>query len=110
MLKGHAVKRLGKKAAILNLREHIKNKLFLDRTRKDSNFKRPHICATLFQIEKCWRTSPFVAGDAVFATRLHGAAPSGCFSVTTLRRSAALLRSYQKLIYKAIELDHRAVL
>jgi hypothetical protein len=28
--------------------------LFLDRTRKDSNFKRPHICATLFQIEKCW--------------------------------------------------------
>src|SRR3954452_19895518 len=54
MLKGHAVKRLGKKAAILNLREHIKNKLFLDRTRKDSNFKRPHICATLFQIEKCW--------------------------------------------------------
>jgi hypothetical protein len=27
--------------------------LFLDRTRKDSNFKRPYICATLFQIEKC---------------------------------------------------------
>jgi hypothetical protein len=27
--------------------------LFLDRTRKDSNFKRPHIYATLFQIEKC---------------------------------------------------------
>jgi hypothetical protein len=39
--------------AILNLHEHIENKLFLDRTRKDSNFKRPHICATLFQIEKC---------------------------------------------------------
>src|SRR4051812_20148160 len=40
--------------AILNLHERIENKLFLDRTRKDSNFKRPHICATLFQIEKCW--------------------------------------------------------
>src|SRR3954470_12928686 len=39
--------------AILNLHERIENKLFLDRTRKDSNFKRPHICATLFQIEKC---------------------------------------------------------
>jgi hypothetical protein len=44
----------GPEPAILNLHEHIKNKLFLDRTRKDSNFKRPHICATLFQIEKCW--------------------------------------------------------
>jgi hypothetical protein len=31
--------------------------LFLDRTRKDSNFKRPHICATLFQIEKCLRSA-----------------------------------------------------
>jgi hypothetical protein len=41
-------------AAILNLHERIENKLFLDRTRKDSNFKRPHIFATLFQIEKCW--------------------------------------------------------
>src|SRR3954466_2253772 len=41
-------------AAILNLHERIENKLFLDRTRKDSNFKRPHISATLFQIEKCW--------------------------------------------------------
>jgi hypothetical protein len=40
-------------SAILNLHERIENKLFLDRTRKDSNFKRPHICATLFQIEKC---------------------------------------------------------
>src|SRR5687767_7816870 len=40
-------------AAILNLHERIENKLFLDRTRKDSNFKRPHIYATLFQIEKC---------------------------------------------------------
>jgi hypothetical protein len=40
--------------AILNLHERIENKLFLDRTRKDSNFKRPYICATLFQIEKCW--------------------------------------------------------
>jgi hypothetical protein len=39
--------------AILNLHERIENKLFLNRTRKDSNFKRPHICATLFQIEKC---------------------------------------------------------
>jgi hypothetical protein len=39
--------------AILNLHERIENKLFLDRTRKDSNFKRPHIYATLFQIEKC---------------------------------------------------------
>jgi hypothetical protein len=29
--------------------------LFLDRTRKDSNFKRLHICATLFQIEECCR-------------------------------------------------------
>jgi predicted transposase YbfD/YdcC len=35
------------------LHERIENKLFLDRTRKDSNFKRPYICATLFQIEKC---------------------------------------------------------
>src|SRR3954463_8171289 len=40
-------------SAILNLHERIENKLFLDRTRKDSNFKRPHICATLFQTEKC---------------------------------------------------------
>src|SRR3954469_14096920 len=40
-------------SAILNLHEPIENKLFLDRTRKDSNFKRPHIYATLFQIEKC---------------------------------------------------------
>src|SRR4051812_46364963 len=40
-------------SAILNLHERIENKLFLDRTRKDSNFKRPHICATLFQIDKC---------------------------------------------------------
>ena len=39
--------------AILNLHERIENKLFLDRTRKDSNFKHPHIFATLFQIEKC---------------------------------------------------------
>src|SRR3954447_4568488 len=38
----------------VNFHERIENKLFLDRTRKDSNFKRPHICATLFQIEKCW--------------------------------------------------------
>src|SRR3954470_14049944 len=44
--------------AILNLHERIENKLFLDRTRKDSNFKRPHICATLFQIEKCWLVVP----------------------------------------------------
>src|SRR3954463_11350115 len=41
-------------AAILNLHERIENKLFLDRTRKDSNFKRPHIYEILFQIEKCW--------------------------------------------------------
>jgi NAD(P)H dehydrogenase (quinone) len=39
------------------LHERIENKLFLDRTRKDSNFKRPYICATLFQIEKCWKAS-----------------------------------------------------
>jgi hypothetical protein len=52
----------GRKAAILNLHERIKNKLFLDRTRKDSNFKRPHICATLFQIEKCWTESHHLAG------------------------------------------------
>src|SRR5829696_1313941 len=44
--------------AILNLHERIENNLFLDRTRKDSNFKRPHICATLFQIEKCWCFNP----------------------------------------------------
>jgi hypothetical protein len=44
-------------AAILNLHERIENKLFLDRTRKDSNSKRPHICATLFQIEKCCRVA-----------------------------------------------------
>jgi hypothetical protein len=42
-------------AAILNLHERIENKLFLDGTRKDSNFKRSHICVTLFQIEKCCR-------------------------------------------------------
>src|SRR3954470_19721886 len=60
-------------AAILNLHERIENKLFLDRTRKDSNFKRSHIYATLFQIEKCcsagsggcreyrWRTQPLVS-------------------------------------------------
>jgi transposase-like protein len=41
------------RAAILNLHERMENKLFLDRTRKDSNFKRPYIYATLFQIEKC---------------------------------------------------------
>jgi hypothetical protein len=29
--------------AILNLHERTKNNLFLNRTRKDSNFKRPHI-------------------------------------------------------------------
>jgi hypothetical protein len=49
-----AVKISSHPAAILNLHERIENKLFLDRTRKDSNFKRPHIYATLFQIEKCW--------------------------------------------------------
>jgi hypothetical protein len=43
--------------AILNLHKRIENKLFLDRTHKDSNFKRPHICATLFQIEKCCRVT-----------------------------------------------------
>src|SRR3954465_14629943 len=43
--------------AILNLHERIENKLFLDRTRKDSNFERPHICATLFLIEKCWHNA-----------------------------------------------------
>src|SRR3954470_19166673 len=57
-------------AAILNLHERIENKLFLDRTRKDSNFKRPHICATLFQIEKCWPAGlairRFVSGQALF--------------------------------------------
>jgi hypothetical protein len=47
--------------AILNLHERIENKLFLDRTRKDSNFKRPYICATLFQIEKCWPDDPVLA-------------------------------------------------
>src|SRR4051795_7337355 len=46
---GHFVKASGLRSAILNLHERIENKLFLDRTRKDSNFKRPHICATLFQ-------------------------------------------------------------
>ena len=50
---GRATKWLTLYAAILNLHERIENKLFLNRTRKDSNFKRPHICATLFQIEKC---------------------------------------------------------
>src|SRR4051794_8298275 len=39
--------------AILNLHEPNRNKLFLSRTRKDSNFKRPPIYATLFQIENC---------------------------------------------------------
>src|SRR3954468_19966829 len=39
--------------AILNLHELNRNKLFLNRTRKDSNFKRPPIYATLFQIENC---------------------------------------------------------
>src|SRR3954471_20348962 len=52
-IKNH-VKKFKDGAAILNLHEPIENKLFLDRTRKDSNFKRPHIYATLFQIEKCW--------------------------------------------------------
>src|SRR4051812_42918724 len=54
--------------AILNLHERIKNKLFLDRTRKDSNFKRPHICATLFQIEKCWFS--LVQGNRIWSLRL----------------------------------------
>src|SRR4051812_49627662 len=49
-------------AAILNLHERIENKLFLDRTRMDSNFKRPHICATLFQIEKYRRRHPVALG------------------------------------------------
>jgi hypothetical protein len=40
-------------SAILNLHELNRNKLFLNRTRKDSNFKRPPIYATLFQIENC---------------------------------------------------------
>src|SRR4051812_31293387 len=39
--------------AILNLHEPNRNKLFLNRTCKDSNFKRPPIYATLFQIENC---------------------------------------------------------
>ena len=52
-LRAEIAKLKGVTAAILNLHERIENKLFLDRTRKDSNFKRPHICATLFQIEKC---------------------------------------------------------
>src|SRR3954451_20750065 len=52
--------------AILNLHERIENKLFLDRTRKDSNFKRPHICATLFQTEKCcYRPEVIDIGDLV---------------------------------------------
>jgi hypothetical protein len=51
-----ANQRTAKPSAILNLHERIENKLFLDRTRKDSNFKRPHIYATLFQIEKCCQT------------------------------------------------------
>src|SRR3954464_7882900 len=55
---GGAVKECSTGSAILNLHERIENKLFLDRTRKDSNFKRPHICATLFQIEKCWLVVP----------------------------------------------------
>src|SRR4051794_18723234 len=46
-----------KPPAILNLHERIESKLFLNRTRKDSNFKRPHICATLFQIEKCCKAA-----------------------------------------------------
>src|SRR3954447_22384125 len=47
--------------AILNLHELNRNKLFLNRIRKDSNFKRPPIYATLFQIENCWcRIAPIV--------------------------------------------------
>jgi hypothetical protein len=46
------------------LHEPIENKLFLDRTRKDSNFKRPHIYATLFQIEKCWTPGDVLTGEA----------------------------------------------
>src|SRR3954463_11772520 len=60
--------------AILNFHERIENKLFLDRTRKDSNFKRPHICATLFQIEKCWSTTrrwPRTARSASGQIGLH---------------------------------------
>src|SRR3954452_22165451 len=52
------VKRRYRLAAILNLHELNRNKLFLNRTRKDLNFKRPPIYATLFQIENCcleWR-------------------------------------------------------
>src|SRR4051812_31523517 len=48
-----ATRWLALKAAILNLHELNRNKLFLNRTRKDSNFKRPPIYATLFQIENC---------------------------------------------------------
>src|SRR3954467_2323064 len=57
-------------AAILNLHERIENKLFLDRTRKDSNFKRPHICATLFQIEKCCFSYACEAAADVFAVKI----------------------------------------
>src|SRR3954453_20999394 len=60
--------------SLLNLHERIENKLFLDRTRKDSNFKRPHICATLFQIEKCWSTTrrwPRTARSASGQIGLH---------------------------------------
>src|SRR3954466_6143820 len=63
------------RTAILNLREHIKNKLFLDRTRKDSNFKRPHICATLFQIEKCCIVDAGIVGD--HGQTFHATVPDG---------------------------------
>ena len=75
----------GSMSAILNLHERIENKLFLDRARKDSNFKHPHIFATLFQIEKCWKhvsdvditqgaISPFARPP--FLRRLKVAVPS----------------------------------
>jgi hypothetical protein len=72
-------------AAILNLHERIENKLFLDRTRKDSNFKRPHIYATLFQIEKCCDAIALLAHERALEYVCRRGVPAGAFRDATLR-------------------------
>ena len=52
----------GKAPAVLNYHERIRNKIASYRTRKDSNFRPSSIFATMFQIEKCWKSTPPVAG------------------------------------------------
>ena len=84
-------------AAILNLHEPIENKLFLDRTRKDSNFKFPNVFATLFQIEKCWDVGVRTKAVNILRTRMATASPINAPNELTAKSAQSACRPGEKV-------------